>query len=118
MGILGTPGEFLDQNRLAAAGLTGDENHPALARQRQVEKSIQLRQLTLSGDEQRSFNFDWFALTEEGRRSGYEIRRSSGGWRRRYELSVPNLLVQPRRFFGWLDAQFLGQEAPARFILG
>ena len=36
--LLGAPGEFLDQGRLAAAGFAGDEHHPALARQRQVQK--------------------------------------------------------------------------------
>jgi hypothetical protein len=60
--ILGAPGEFLDQGRLAAAGFAGDKYHPALASQCRVQKPVQLRQFALSGDEDRPFDFNRFSF--------------------------------------------------------
>jgi hypothetical protein len=53
MGILGAPGEFLDQGRLAAASLAGDKHDPALACQRQVQRPVQLCQFVLARDKDR-----------------------------------------------------------------
>jgi hypothetical protein len=76
--ILAAPGKLLHQRRLPAARFAGHEHDPTLAGQRLVEKPIQLRQLTLPGDEDRYFNFRRFSF-EKRRQLGPEIRRGSRG---------------------------------------
>jgi hypothetical protein len=75
--LLGAPGEFLDQRRLAAARFARHEHHPALAGQPQVQKATQLRQLTLPGNKDRSFNLNQLFIEERGR-FGCEIGRTGG----------------------------------------
>ncbi len=79
MGILGAPGEFLNQGCLAAARLAGDEDHPALTSQGEVEKAVQSRQLPLSGDKDRSFNLAPFSPLKEGRPLVCQIRKAGRG---------------------------------------
>jgi len=50
MSFLRTQRELVDQGRLAAASLAGDEGHPTLSGQGEVEKSIQAFQLLVPGD--------------------------------------------------------------------
>ena len=57
VGGLGPPGKLLHQGRLALARISGHENNPGLAAQRQVEESVQARQLVLAGDEHRPARF-------------------------------------------------------------
>ena len=54
MGLLGAPGEFLDQGRLAAACLARDQGHPTPAGQGLLEQGAQVSQLLLAGNEPRA----------------------------------------------------------------
>ena len=44
------PGKLAQQRRLAAPGLGGDKDHPALAGQGAIQEAVQARQLALAGD--------------------------------------------------------------------
>ncbi len=77
MGRLGAFCEFLDQGRLTATGLAGNEYHSALTAHCQVEVAIQLSQLPFPGDKDRSLRLN-LLCHQEGRGLGVELRSLAG----------------------------------------
>ena len=100
VGMTGSPGEFLDQRRLAAAGLAHDQSHAPLTGQGLVEEAAQPGQLLLAGDKAGSM---WSA---GGRRLLTGRSRRDQRYRQRLgQPAVADLHVERLRFLLWFTAQ-------------
>jgi hypothetical protein len=102
------PDELLRQDALATTRLSNHEGYPTTTGQCLVEKPNQLSQLALAGDKNRS-RLCFFADAGGGGRG------CNKGWGN--QRPVANALVECRRLLVWLDAQLLGQQAAAGFVL-
>ncbi len=93
-------GYLQTQPRLSRAGGTGERQEAG-----RCQQLHDLADLTLAPDERGD-------LRGEVVLAGRHSRQN-----RHLQLAIADLLVQPRRFFGWLDAQFFSQEAATGLVL-